>query len=159
MFIVMISVSPAAVSQAKTQRDTEAEDYSSQVKQLTQSIKQKQKHNKKLEAQINKRSKQVSDLYEELFKGNMAPSEEKLLQIEMKEAEVTKSVKLLVQTEKNISKLSLQANEFIKHKNLNQALVALNKLSSLLDKKSDLLTSHSTILQSYIEFIESLELK
>jgi hypothetical protein len=158
-FIMILMMLPFGAANAKTLQEETRAQYLALVKQKRQVIKQKIKQNKLITSQINKKSKQVADIYDLLFKENMVPNDEKIMQIEAKEMEITRVIQKILQIEKGIERYEREIELNLKQNNFKQALLKLDKLVSMMETEHDLLKEHHETLSKYMEFLQSMRLK
>jgi cell division protein FtsB len=159
VFSILFILLTGNITYAKGSSENVKSNFTTQVKQKQQVIKQKLKNNAKLQAQVNKKSKQISDLYSSIFEGNLNPPKQIITEIETREAKITKDIQILIQIEKSIAKLNTEIKTYINQKNYSSALGDYEKIIDLLDKKSETLQKHDSDLSNYIQYIKSLQYK
>lgn len=159
VFSILFILLTGNTSYAKSSSENVKSNFTTQVKQKQQAIKQKLKNNAKLQAQVNKKSKQISDLYSSIFEGNMTPPKQIITEVEKREAKISKDIQVLIQIEKSIAKLNTEIKTYINQKNYTTALEDYEKIIELLDKKSETLKKHDSDLSNYIQYIKSLQYK
>lgn len=154
-----VAAKPMAPGHDHTISDAHQQHLMAQLSQQRQTIKQKMKDINKLQAQINKKSKTVTDMYSSLFQGNASPNDIKIMQLEEREAEITKDVQKLILVEKNLTKQHKMAKMHVEHQHYEAAVADHSRIINLLERKYQLMKKHDADLSSYIQFIESLDLK
>lgn len=157
--ILFFSILPMNVAKADVLTEKEKAQYTAQIKQKKQIIKQKSTAIKKLELKIDDKSEELGKALMLIFDREMPPSDENLTAIQNNSEAMINNIEKLVETQHSIKRLKKEASIDVSEKNYQQALNKLEKVIVLQDTEEELLKAYDIALQQFIGLLKSLQLK
>lgn len=150
---------PFEITNAKPASEEVKDQFHTEVKEKRELINQKIKANRKLQMQINKKSKVAADLYMYIFGEDMVSSEADMKRVETMEMELGKITEHLIHMEKVISKKIKEITNLTKAQKYDEALLTYDSIITHMGHQTDMLTKENEMLHAYIELLESLNHK
>jgi hypothetical protein len=157
--VLFFSILPMNVAKAEVLTEKEKAQYTAQVKQKKQIIKQKSTAIKKLELKIDDKSEELGKVLMLIFDREMPPSDENLTAIQNNGEAMINNIEKLVKTQHSIKRLKKEASIDVAEENYQQALIKLEKVIVLQDTEEEILKAYDMDLQQFIDLIKSLQLK
>jgi hypothetical protein len=157
--VLIFSILPMNVAKAEVLKEKEKAQFSAQVKQKKQIIKQKSTVIKKLELKIDDKGEELGKVLMLLFDREMPPSDENLTAIQNKQEAMINNIEQLVKTQHSIKRLKKEASIDVDEQNYQQALKKLDKVIVLQDTEEEILKAYDMNLQQFIDLLKSLQLK
>ncbi|MDP4090017.1 MAG: hypothetical protein Q8930_12205 [Bacillota bacterium] len=133
--------------------------YEAQIKERVSIINEKVKSNRKIQAEINKKSKRAADLYLTAFGRCAAPNQADIKKAEMMEAQLGKIAEQVILVDKMVTDKIHMAAMHAQHGHPDMALSSYDAAISLIDKLTDVFKRQNDYLQNYIDFLSSLRHK
>jgi hypothetical protein len=159
MAVLFFSILPMNTAKAEVLTKEQKAQYTAQVKQKKQIIKQKSTVIKKLELKIDDKGEELGKVLMLLFDRELPPSDEILAKIQSKEEVMINSIEKLVKTQHSIKRLKKESSVDVDEQNYQQALNKLDKVIALQDTEVEILKEYDINLQQFIDLLKSLQLK
>ena len=159
MAVLFFSILPMNTAKAEVLTKEQKAQYTAQVKQKKEIIKQKSTVIKKLELKIDDKGEELGKVLMLLFDRELPPSDEILAKIQSKEEVMIKGIEQLVKTQHSIKRLKKESSVDVDEQNYQQALNKLDKVIALQDTEAEILKEYDMNLQQFIDLLKSLQLK
>lgn len=159
LLILACTIFPSNIVHANTVSVPPTAQQSTLLKERREGINDRVKHNRKIQNEINKKSKRAADLYLIAFGRSSVPSEADAKKAEVIEAQLGRIAEEAILVEQQITLKVRLATEAFQQGNYALALSHYDSLISLLDKQTDILKGQNEYLQSYVDFLSSLKHK
>ena len=157
--VFFFSILPMNVVKAEVLTEQQKADYTAQVKQKRQIIKQNSTEIKKLELKIDDSSEELGKVLMLLFDREMPPSDENLAKIEKKQEVMIDNIEKLVKTQHSIKRLKKEASIDVDEQNYHHALMKFEKVIQLQEIEAEILIEYEKNLLQFIDLLKSLQLK
>ncbi len=157
--VFFFSIIPMNVAKAEMLTEQQKADYTAQVKQKKQIIKQNSTEIKKLELKIDDSSEELGKVLMLLFDREMPPSDENLAKIEKKQEAMIDNIEKLVKTQHSIKRLKKEASIDVDEQHYHHALMKFEKVIQLQEIEAEILVEYEKNLLQFIDLLKSLQLK
>jgi hypothetical protein len=157
--ILFFSILPINVAKAQVPTQKEKAQYTSEIKQKKQIIKQKSIAIKKLKVKIDDKGEELGKVLMLIFDRELPPSGENLTAIEHQGEAIINNNKKLIKTQQSIKRLKKEANIDVTEKNYHQALNKFEKVIALQATEEEILKAYETDLQQFINLLKALQFK
>jgi hypothetical protein len=157
--VLFFTILPMNIAKAEALTKEQKAQYTAQVKEKKQIIKQKSTEIKKLELKIDDKGEELGKVLMLIFDREMPPSDENLAAIENKTEAIINNIEKLVKTKHSIKRLKKEASIDVAEENYQQALNKLEKVIVLQDTEEEILKAYDMDLLQFIDLLKSLQLK
>ena len=157
--VFFFSIMPMNVAKAEVLTEQQKAEYTAQVKQKRQIIKQNSTEIKKLELKIDDKGEELGKALMLLFDREMPPSDENLAKIQDKQDFLINNIEKLLKTEHSIKRLKKEASIDVDEQHYHHALMKLEKVTQLQEIQAEILNEYDVNLQQFIDLLKSLQLK